>query len=388
MSEPKAGGAAYAEFAFRAVVLGLLLVAIVRAGNAEDEARRATAAASRAAAPGAPAGPGGAPAGAPGAGLDDIRADLDMLSGNVNGLQNAVRDLAEEIRYGRTKGEDGPLGGGEVFPEGDPRGETLGNAPPPAQPFVAYTAEQKAALRAAALEKGVVLGEDRVSVPAEVILREGALEFLAVFSGGKAHESVFLLCGKRDAEGAAAPAIGATLNASLMALGLRPGTPLRVLPGGRTRPPTGTTVHLSVEWREDGRLVRARVEDLLWDRERNAPLEPGKFLYTGSFFQQDGYLPDLSGDAVALYSTPYTLIDLDDPRAVNDTIFVPCTPRIPAPGTKVDIVFSPAPLEPTRRWDAADPAKRTDAPGPDDAPAPAPAPAPADAAPGSPGGPR
>jgi hypothetical protein len=296
----------------------------------------------------------------------DLRADLDVLSGNVGSLDKSIRDLAEEIRWGRkgTGGEDGSGGGLGGDPEpgapGDPRGETFGDAPPPAHPFVVYTEEQKASLRTAAAAKGIVLGEDRVSVPGEVILREGALEFFAVFPGGKTHESIVLLCGKRDAEGNPSPALGATLNASLMALGLRPGTPLRVLPGGGTRPPRGTTVHIAVEWDEDGKRVRARAEDLLWDVENGRALESGKFLYTGSFFEPDGYIPDLSGDAIAVYSTVYTLIDLDDPRAVDDSKFAPCTPRIPPAGTKVDVVFSPQPLAPTRTWDPADPKKRTD----------------------------
>jgi hypothetical protein len=303
--------------------------------------------------------------------IADLRADVDVLAGNVGSLEKSIRDLAEEIRWGRkgAGGEDGsgggPFGGNtEPGAPGDPRGETFGDAPPPAQPFVAYTEEQKAALRTAAAAKGIVLGDDRVSVPGEVILREGALEFFAVFPGGKTHESILLLCGKRDAEGNPSPGLGATLNASLMALGLRPGTPLRVLPGGGTRPPRGTTVHIAVEWDEDGKRVRARAEDLLWDVENGRALESGKFLYTGSFFEPDGYIPDLSGDAVAVYSTVYTLIDLADPRAVDDSKFAPCTPRIPGPGTKVDVVFSPAPLVPTRTWDPTDPKKRTDeAPG-------------------------
>ncbi len=296
------------------------------------------------------------------AGLKD---DLEVLASSVGDLQRNINELAEKITLG-----GGGLGGGD------------GNAPP-AQPFQEFTPEQRAKLVEASAAKGIRLLEDRVVVPGRVVLRGGALEFLAVFRGGKAHESIFVLTGTPDAEGKPPEGMGASLNACLMALDLRPGTPTRMLPGGRTVPGKGATIHVSVEWEEGGRKVRVRAEDLVWDRPLNRPMQEGKFVYAGSYFATEGYVPDLTGDGVAVYSVPTCVVDLDDPRAADDTIFMACTPRIPAEDTKVDLVFSPKPLEPTRTWSESDARLALDEGNPSPAPA-----APAGGGEVVPGGPK
>jgi hypothetical protein len=285
-----------------------------------------------------------------------LRADLDMLIANVDAIQRNVKEIADR------KWETGGAPGNPFY--ADPMAEMGGPDPPPAQRVLEFTPELRESLRAAVAKKGVELLEDRVVIPGRVILRQGALEYLAVFPGGKQHESILRLEGKAQGEDERVEGLGAALNSCLQALGLRPGTPLRVLPGGRTIPARGSPVHIAIEWEEGGRPVRVRAEDLLWDRERNAAMEPGKFIYVGSSFEEDGYAPDLTGCAVAVYSVWTCVVDLDDPRAANDTVFLPCTPRIPEEGTAVRVVFSPKPLPPTRTWDAEDPQKRTDAPAP------------------------
>ena len=278
-----------------------------------------------------------------------LRDDLDMLATGVSSVERRIKELAD-------RPEPVPALGGNPFgatPGQDPGGVDA----PPAQPLLEFTPELRESLRKAAAEKGVTLLEDRVVFPGRVILRQGALEFLAVFPGGKTHESVLLLGGEPGEDGSPPKGLGATLNSCLMAIGLRPGTPPRLLSGNRTIPAKGTPVHIAVEWEEKGETVRVRAEDLLWDRERNRSMEEGKFIYVGSFFDPDGYVPDLSGDAVACYSVATCVVDLDDARAANDQIFVACGPRIPEEGTKVRVTFSRAPIPPTRTWDPEDPGK-------------------------------
>jgi hypothetical protein len=277
--------------------------------------------------------------------LESLRSDFEMLATNVDAVQRNVKELADRMNFG-------PMGGG------DP--DSVGAFPE--QPVLEFTPELRDTLRRAVAAKGVDLLEDRVSIPGRIVLRQGALEFLAVLPGGRAHESVVVLTGKPAEDGSRPQGLGAALNSCLQALGLRPGTPLRVLPG-KTVPAKGTPVHIAVEWQEEGKPVRVRAEDLLWDSRNNRSMEEGKFIYVGAFFDDEGYLPDLTGDAVAVYSLSTCIIDLDDPRAANDTVFMACGPRIPAEGTEVRVVFSPKPLEPTRTWDPTDPEKRTDGTG-------------------------
>ncbi|MHC4820119.1 MAG: YdjY domain-containing protein [Planctomycetota bacterium] len=272
--------------------------------------------------------------------LDGLEADFELLANNINTVEENLLELKEDVAYGNSG-----LGNGSEY---------AGANAPPAQPIIEYTPELRAALRKAVSEKGVTLHDDRVEIPGRIVLDRGALEFFAVFPGGKAHESVIVLLGNADESGEAPDGLAAALNSCLMAIGLAPGTPLRFLPGGRLVPAKGSTVHLYVEWEEEGATVRVGAEDFLWDREKGRSLEKGKFIYVGSYFDPEGYIPDLTGDAVACYSVPTTVIDLDDSRAASDTIFLACTPRIPAPGTDITMVFSKEPMEVTRTWDPED----------------------------------
>jgi hypothetical protein len=334
---------------------GLALLAAGGAREAAEQARVEARAASKAAGQAREAAEKAAK------GVEDLHGEMELLAASVDAVQRNVKELADKVNFGGAAGS--PLGGASLG--SDPDAANL----PPRQPIIEYTPELRESLRKAVAAKGVDLLEDRVVVPGQVVLRQGALEFLAVLPGGKTHESVLVLTGKPAEEGARVEGLGAVLNSCLMALGLRPGTPLRVLPGGKTAPSKGTPVHIAVEWEEEGKAVRVRAEDLLWDRVRSRSMEEGKFIYVGSWFDPEGYVPDLSLDAVAVYSVSTCVVDLDDPRAADDTIFVACAPRIPPEGTKVRVVFSPKPLEPTRTWDPQDPQKRTDPGAPASAPA-------------------
>ena len=288
-----------------------------------------------------------------------LRADVEMLSTSVDAVQKQIKEIADRQTFG---GDSGGPGGNPFGPR--PGTDPGGVDAPPAQPFLEFTPELRESLRKASAAKGVTLLEDRVVFPGRVVLRQGSLEYLAVFPGGKAHESIFLLAGEPDGDGTAPKGLGATLNSCLMAIGLRPGTPPRPISMDRTIPAKGTPVFLSVEWEEEGKVVRVNAEDFLWDRERNRSLDPGKFIYVGSYFDPggEGYVPDLTGDAVDCYSAAAAIVDIDDPRAANDQIFVACGPRIPPEGTTIRMIFSAKAVPPTRSWDPQAPEKVTGGP--------------------------
>jgi hypothetical protein len=203
-------------------------------------------------------------------------------------------------------------------------------------------------VRKLAAEKGIALRESRVDVPAVVIQDRAMLEFFAVAAGGKEHEAVVALLGNVDPEGNTRRAEGlpGMLNACLLALGYQKGTPVKVSRDGKVLPPEGEPIYLYIEWEEDGKTVRARAEDLIYNIQREATMERGKWVYVGSRFERDFgsgeviYMADVTGDVAATYSWPNTIIDNTTSEGQDDIYYRCFTGRIPKVGTRVTMVFS------------------------------------------------
>jgi hypothetical protein len=194
----------------------------------------------------------------------------------------------------------------------------------------------------------VVLKEDRLEVAAVVVQNRAILEFFAVAAGGKVHESVVAVTGNADLEREDIPeGLAGMLNACILALGYEKGTPVKATRDGKVIPPTGKTIHVYLEWAgEDGKTVRARAEDLVFNNKTRKPMQRGKWVYVGSRFEQDWadgetrYMADLTGDIVATYSWQNTIIDNTTSEGAEDIYYVCYTPRIPEPGKKVTLVIA------------------------------------------------
>ncbi|MBN2492749.1 MAG: hypothetical protein JXQ29_18015 [Planctomycetes bacterium] len=175
-------------------------------------------------------------------------------------------------------------------------------------------------------EAGTLTLEGVVAIPA------GALEFVCVAEGGKAHESLFVLAAEPRA-----------LHAGLLALDLEPGLPGRFA-GDQPIAPVGPRVFLYATWTEDGKEVTHRVEDLIIDLKTQAPLKRGGFVYHGSRHQVNAvtgkrfYAPDVTRDLVAVWNSPNVVLDLDTPEAAWDDAYVANSERMPPKGTPVKVV--------------------------------------------------
>ena len=219
-----------------------------------------------------------------------------------------------------------------------------------------FSPETRDALTAAAAKLGIALSEKHVTVPGVIIQRRAPLEFFAVSAGGKEHEAVVALTGSGENQPKAGSrmveGLAGMLNACILALGYEKGTPVRASRDGKVLPPQGEPIHLYLEWTaEDGEMVRARAEDLVFNLDTNKPMARGKWVYVGSRFERDYstgevvYMADLTGDVVATYSWPNTIIDNTTSEGADDIYYTCLTPRIPKMGTKVMMVFSREPME-------------------------------------------
>lgn len=177
----------------------------------------------------------------------------------------------------------------------------------------------------------------------------GPCEFLVSIYPAKSHETIVLLDnGPWEGEGRR-PRTGLegyapVLNNAFLAAGFKRGKPFSWDDEtGETFDPEGETVHIYVEWKEDGKLRRALMSDWLWNFRTVHVMEP-KFVYTGSLLiEHDGkkYLgAELDGLIVAVLSSATALMDHTEDGAMDNGAYEAIGRRIPKSGTRVQVVFS------------------------------------------------
>ena len=177
-----------------------------------------------------------------------------------------------------------------------------------------------------------------VHVQGRVVLREGALEFLACLAG-KEHESIVRI-----------EAAATHVYLGLGLIGLTPGRP----PAWdrqteRYRPSAGDLVDITLVWQHDEQARTADACD--WLRETEYARVPASrpWVFAGSLRAADGSLSsDSTGVGIAVADFPDSLLCLSrEHTSRNSELWVEAnTPAIPPVGTPVRLVLRPA------RWHA------------------------------------
>jgi hypothetical protein len=209
------------------------------------------------------------------------------------------------------------------------------------------------ALKAELLQGRVTLfeNEGRIETTGVICQNEVLLEWLLVCKGGKTHESVVLL----DCR----PSL---LNAALLALGYRPGLGARVLPAAKENPPGGVAVegdlvyyppqgervHVYLEWTEDGKSVRRRVEECIRNVETGKTMEPAGWVYLGSRFARlepggrEVFVADVTRDVAAIWHSfeGNAVLDYAGIAGKDDHTHYAIREKLPPKGAPVKIVLS------------------------------------------------
>ena len=126
-----------------------------------------------------------------------------------------------------------------------------------------------------------------LSFPAAVNMDKELIEYLVVSSSGKLHESLLrtesepyhihvamlLLGAKSPPEKASSPLSGAITNQPpwIDSSSLKNSSPLK-----------GDAVSIWLSWETGGKEHHCRAEDWIFNKQTNAPMPPGDWIYTGS----------------------------------------------------------------------------------------------------------
>ncbi len=118
------------------------------------------------------------------------------------------------------------------------------------------------------VKQGVVLIDGYVS------LRQGYLEMFACLAGRKEHESVVAVLCKAQ-----------TAHAALLALGAKPGSPVKFHP--EYEPPTGTEIVIEVRWLDEkGKWKSCLAQEWVTDVRAKKPMA-APWVFAGSGFWKD-----------------------------------------------------------------------------------------------------
>jgi hypothetical protein len=171
-----------------------------------------------------------------------------------------------------------------------------------------------------------------VTVPAQVNLREGLLEYVLVTETGKIHESLLTT-----------QARPVNVHTACLLLGVKP----KALAEGLKLDPKANPqcfVDIDVRWKQDDEdfcrplesLVRLRTESAT---EPSPKSERQSWLYNGATIGEGPFLAQRSGSIVSLIHDPAALVNNPRREGADDEIHLPRTSELPPEGTIVKVVF-------------------------------------------------
>ncbi len=165
-----------------------------------------------------------------------------------------------------------------------------------------------------------------VKVPGRVNMQEGLVELLACGRWGKLHESVLVI----DVE-------PYYFQLALLLLGLEPGNkPLAYQ--GDPHTPQGDYVDILVEWRENGKSVKKRAEELVFNRATGKSMKRTHWVFTGSIIQNGIFIAQVEQSLVTTFHDPATIIDNPLPAGGDDTLYYANKRVVPPVGTPVTMI--------------------------------------------------
>lgn len=178
----------------------------------------------------------------------------------------------------------------------------------------------------------------RIEMDAEVVLREGPLEFVVCTRGTKEHESIL-----------ATPARPSHLHAALLMLDLTPGKPAHWAesPEGKPVfvPPAGARLKLAFRYRDaEGTAVTAPANQWLLSMQTRKGVEPMEWVFVGSELLDDGrYMADATGEVVSVSNFVGSVIDVPFESSDKNVLleFAANAEAIPPVGTAVTVVIEP-----------------------------------------------
>jgi hypothetical protein len=176
---------------------------------------------------------------------------------------------------------------------------------------------------------GILLDRTNRSIrfSAVVNMREETVEYVLVHRTGKTHESI-LACDTRPQD----------VHVAMLLLGAQPVTTNQFGPDNRAQP-QGSAVVIEAAWTNAGQRVVRRAEELVWDKNKQAALSTGPWIYNGSHFGEGAFVAQRDGSIISIHIDPGALISNPRPGREDDDLHRPNTSILPPIGTPVEVTI-------------------------------------------------
>ena|SRR2546428_1043444 len=170
--------------------------------------------------------------------------------------------------------------------------------------------------------------ERTVTIPAEVNMREGAVEYFLVTTTGKTHESVL----RTDAE-------PYHIQLAMLLLDAK-GKGTNDFSQDKTKPPPGDPIDVEVIWNAKNVQRRARAEEFVFDRAAKGSMRTVKWIYNGSQINAEGFAAQQTGSIISLIDDPDALINNPLPRRDDDDNWQVGTNRMAEITENVEVIIT------------------------------------------------
>ena len=182
----------------------------------------------------------------------------------------------------------------------------------------------------------------QISFPAEVNMKEGALEYAIVHQNGKIHEAILITKARPFHVNIALKILGYEESKELFPILGEDFRPTGKFPDVPEKTRNAARAEIQLRWKgKSGDAEGATLNDWITNTVTQKPLAPKPWVYGGSYFHEKSFQAEASGDIVALFTTNSSLFNWPGRDAALDDVWIPTTARIPEVGTPVTVTIKP-----------------------------------------------
>ncbi len=180
-----------------------------------------------------------------------------------------------------------------------------------------------------------------IRFPAKVSTPNMRLEYLIVRETGKLYESLLFTDISPTHLNLAFTLLRYPASRELYAVPTKNGGPSNIFPVVPAEIKTGARVSISVEWKDQDKLRRVPINEWIQHAVTTTAMPQGPWVYGGSEFYEGKFLPEITGDIIAIMAARSALVNFPGQENQNGEEWWPYPKRVPPQDTETTVIIAP-----------------------------------------------